>query len=236
MKIRLAIIASLLAVFFCASVQAQSYTPFPGDSQDERTLRIQERVEELYAAGDFERALLIYQKELAPLGDKYAQYMVGYMHLNAQSVPQDKVTALAWYRIAAERGEPVLEQARDALIVSMTAEEIAESNRRFVDLWRSIGDTRIIMSLIRKDMETLRDRTGSRIPGSAASSPAQIFRPSGNPLPPNYYRNVRVRLEARLSYLETRIEFSDVAFESGDEQLKILEEQVRAELAALEIP
>ena len=76
MKIRLALIAGLLAVFFCAPVQAQSYTPFPGVSQDERTLRMQERVEELYAAGDFERALLIYRKDLAPLGDKYAQYMV----------------------------------------------------------------------------------------------------------------------------------------------------------------
>ena len=236
MKIRLAFIAGLLAVFFCASVQAQSYTPFPGVAQDERTLRTQERVEELYSAGDFERALLIYQKELAPLGDKYAQYMVGYMHLNAQSVPQDKASALAWYRIAAERGEPVLVQARDELLASMTAEEIADSNRRFLDLWRSIGDTRILMNLIRKDMDILKSRTGSRIPGSAASSPALIYRPSGEPLPPNYYRDVRVRLEARLTYLETRIEISDVALGSENEQLDVLEAQVRAELAALEVP
>jgi hypothetical protein len=236
LKIRLALIAGLLAVSFCASVQAQSYTPFPGAAHDERTLRIQERVEELYVAGDFERALLIYQKELAPLGDKYAQYMVGYMHLNAQSLPQDKVSALAWYRIAAERGEPALEQARDELVASMTAQEITDSNRGFLDLWSSIGDTRIIMKLIRKDMDTLRDRTGTRIPASAASSPALIFRPSGEPLPPNYYRGVRVRLEARLTYLETRIEITDVAFESENEQLKVLEEQVRAELAALEVP
>ncbi len=236
MKIRLALIAGLLAVFFCAPVQAQSYTPFPGVSQDERTLRMQERVEELYAAGDFERALLIYRKDLAPLGDKYAQYMVGYMHLNAQSVPQDKVSALAWYRIAAERSEPVLVQARDELLAGMTAQEISESNRRFLDLWHSIGDTRILMNLIRKDMDTLKGRTGSRIPGSAASSPALIYRPSGEPLPPNYYRNVRVRLEARLTYLETRIEIRDDAFESDSEQLKVLEDQVRAELAALEVP
>jgi hypothetical protein len=236
LKIWLALIAGLLAVFFCASVQAQSYTPFPGVSQDERTLRIQERVEEVYAAGDFKRALLIYQKELSPTGDKFAQYMVGYMHLNAQSVPKDEVSALAWYRIAAERGEPALEQARDELVAGMTKQEIAESNRRFLDLWHSIGDTRIIMNLIRKDMDTLRDRTGTRIPASATSSPALIFRPSGEPLPPNYYRDVRLRLEARLTYLETRIEIKDVAFESDSEQLKILEDKVRAELAALEVP
>ena len=56
-------------------------------------------------AREYERAFMIYEKELAPLGDKYAQYMVGYMYLNAQSVLQDKISALAWFRIAAERGE-----------------------------------------------------------------------------------------------------------------------------------
>lgn len=228
--------AGLLAAFFCASVQSQTYRPFPGESPDQRTLRTQENVEKLYAAGEYERALFIYENELAPLGDKYAQYMVGYMHLNAQSVPQDKINALAWYRIAAERSEPVLKLARDELVASMTPAEIALANRTFLDLWQSIGDTRLIMELIRKDMNTLKTRTGSRIPGSATSGPAIIFRPSGEPLPPNFYRNVRVRLEARLNYLETKVEVRDVAVASDDEALKLLEEQARAELAALAIP
>ena len=70
---------------------------------NKRTLSTQERVEKMYEAGEYNRALLIYEKDLAPLGDKYAQYMVGYMHLNAKGIPQDKVTALAWYRSAASR-------------------------------------------------------------------------------------------------------------------------------------
>ena len=228
MTIRLAFIAGLLAAFFCTSVQAQTYKPFPGISRDQRTIRTQERVEELYAAGSFERALLIYEKELAPIGDKYAQYMVGYMHLNGQSVPQDKSKALAWYRIAAQRGEPVLLRARDRLIASTTQAEIAASNRIFLDLWNSIGDTRIIMRLIRRDMETLKARTGTRIPGTSVSGPATIYRPSGELLPPNYYRDVRVRLEARLTYLETRVEISDAARDTGDETLQLLEQIGRA--------
>ena len=236
MTIRLALIASLLAAFFCANTQAQTYRPFPGETMNKRTLDTQERVEALYDSGEYKRALFIYEKELAPLGDKYAQYMVGYMHLNAQSVLQDSVSALAWYRIAAERGEPVLRQARDELIESMTAPEIAVSNRIFLDLWQSIGDTRLIMELIREDMNTLKRRSGSRIRRAPTSGPALIYRPSGELLPPNYYRDVRVRLETRLNFLEIKVEIKDVDVESDDEALKLLEQQVQSELAALEIP
>ena len=236
MTIRLALIASLLAAFFCANTQAQTYRPFPGETMNKRTLGTQERVEALYDSGEYKRALFIYERELAPLGDKYAQYMVGYMHLNAQSVSQDSVSALAWYRIAAERGEPALRQARDELIESMTAPEIAVSNRIFLDLWQSIGDTKLIMELIREDMNTLKRRTGSRIRGAPTSGPALIYRPSGELLPPNYYRDVRVRLETRLNFLEIKVEIKDVDVESDDEALKLLEQQVQSELAALEIP
>ena len=99
MKTRLALSAGLLAVVLCAAAGAQDYKPFPGKVTDSRTLAMQERVEELYVAGNFDRAFFIYENELAPIGDKYAQYMVGFMHLNAQAVPQNKARALAWYRL-----------------------------------------------------------------------------------------------------------------------------------------
>ncbi len=236
MTIRLALIAGLLAAFFCANTQAQTYRPFPGETMNKRTFDTQERVEALYDSGEYKRALFIYERELAPLGDKYAQYMVGYMHLNAQSVSQDSVSALAWYRIAAERGEPALRQARDELLESMTAPDVAVSNRIFLDLWQSIGDTKLIMELIREDMNTLKRRTGSRIRGAPTSGPALIYRPSGELLPPNYYRDVRVRLETRLNFLEIKVEIKDIDVESDDEALKLLEQQVQSELAALEIP
>ncbi len=226
----------MLAVLLCTAASAQTYRPFPGDIPDQRTLRTQERVEELYKAGDYDRALLIYQKDLAPLGDKYAQYMVGYMHLNAQGTAMNKAEALAWFRLAAERGEPVLERAQDELIVSMTPAEIAASNRIFIDLWKSIGDTRLVMELIRQDMNTLKARTGSRIPGSARSSSAATYRPSGELLGPSFYRDIRNRLEARLRYLEIKIEVTDLAMDIDYENMRSLEEQVKEELAALDVP
>jgi hypothetical protein len=236
LKIRLALIAGLLAAFFCASVQAQNYKSFPGESADQRTLQTQKRVDELYAAGDHKRALFIYEHELAPRGDKYAQYMVGYMYLKNQGVPQDNARALAWYRLASERENEVLQQARDELAAQLTQAEIDESNRIFLNLLQSIGDTRLLMNLIQRDMITLNNRTGTHIRGSSAGGTSQIVTPDGRLEDPNFYRNIRLRLEARLNYLETKVEISDIASESDDDEIRMFEEQIKSELAAFEVP
>lgn len=237
MKTGLAFITGLFAGLCCATALAQDYKPFPGVSADQRTLATQERVDELYDAGEYKRAFFIYEKELAPRGDKYAQYMVGYMHLNGQSVPRDRVRALAWYRLSAERGYEILEQARDELAQTMSQEEVVASNTILLDLLQKIGDTTLIMKLIRRDMDILKRRTGTHIPSSNIASPMITITPSGIPQDPDFYRNVRRRLEARLNYLETSVVISDdVALETEDERLRLFEEQVKSELAAIDVP
>ena len=236
MNNRLALIAGCLVAFGCAAAFSQDYEPFPGMSADQRTLSMQRRVDELYEAGNYERALFIYEHELAPRGDKYAQYMVGYMYLNAQGVAQDLPKALAWYRLSAERGYELLVRARDQLAATATPGEIQASNGIFVELLQDIGDTALIMKLIRDDMHILESRTGTRIPSSSLSSPVRIYRPDGIPQDVNYYGNVRARLEARLNWLETKVEVNDIALESGNDDVRMFEEQVRAELAALGVP
>ncbi len=236
MKIRLAFITGLLAALCCATAWSQEYARFPGESADQRTLQTQKRVDELYAAGDYRRALFIFEKELSPRGDKYAQYMVGFMYVNAQGVPQDSVTALAWYRLAAEREHEILEQARDELAATMAKDEIEASNQVFVDLLTEMGDTTLLMALIQRDMNTLKSRTGTRITASSVSGPVLIYRRSGEVENPNFYRNVRRRLEARLNYLETKVEISDIPLESDNDELRDFEEKIRADLIALEIP
>ena len=224
----------LLASLWCVVVYAQTYKPFPGITSDSRTIRLQESVEELYAAGNFERAFFIYENDLAPQGDKYAQYMVGYMYLHAQGVEQDKTRAFAWYRLAAERGESVLQRPQRKLIESMSAAEIARSNRFLADLRDSIGDMRLVTKLIEQDLKILKERTGSRVASAEYSGPLIIIKPHGGTVGPNYYHDVRVRLEVRLNYLGTRIEISDIALQIDDEKLRILQEQAKSELAALD--
>lgn len=236
MKIRLALISGLLAALSWAGVSAQDYKPFPGVSADQRTLAMQHRVDELYDAGNYERAFFIYENELAPRGDKYAQYMVGYMYQNGQGVPRDPARALAWYRLSAERGNPMLMAVRDKLAGALSLDEIDRSKTIFASLLRELSDTTLIMKLIQRDMEILKRRTGSHIPGSGVSQPIKVIRPSGIPEDPNFYANVRRRLEARLNYLETKVEIEDLQREPDTGELQQFEEQVRAELASLEVP
>jgi len=234
LKIRLALISGLLASLLCEHAYSQSYKPFPGDTVDQRTRSMQERVEAVYVAGDYERALLIYEKELAPIGDKYAQYMVGYMHLNAEGTPQDKANALAWFRLAAERGEPLLSQVRDELLLEMTPGEVAVSDRIFLELWKSMGDRALLMELIRRDMRTLRAQTGTRIPGSASSGSTAIYKLSGEVVGPNFYRDIRNRLAVRIQYLDARVEISDDVLADEIQKIRSQEEAVKQELSAME--
>lgn len=236
MKTRLALLSGLLASLLCALAHAQTFTPFPGEEIDNRTRSIQERVDAIWDSGDYERALLIYEKELAPVGDKYAQYMVGFMYLNGNGVAEDKMRALAWYRLAAERGDPLLLQTRDELAVQMTPAEIETSNEIFVGLWQQMSDRVLLMQLIRRDMQILKAQTGTHIQGARVTGPTIIYRPRGGPVGPNFYRDVRTRLEARLNYLDARVEISDIVVAEELEQIRIESAELKEELAAIEDP
>lgn len=230
---RLAFITGLIFLVAGAAAQSQTFKHFPGATADQGTMRAFDRVEKLYDQGDYERALLIYEKELAPLGDKYAQYMVGYMHLSGKSVPPDKASALAWYRLAAERGEPALVQARDNLRSTMSDEEVGRSNQIYVALWKKLGDTKLILDLIREDMKDLSVRTGSRIPG-ANSGRLTIVSMSGEDAGDEYYEHLRDRINTRLEYLDSTVGIVDLEFEDDFADIKALELQMREEIKALD--
>lgn len=232
MNKRLAILIGLLTLFAGTVALSQNYKHFPGAAIDQKTMRAQERVDQLYERAEYARALLIYETELAPAGDKYAQYMVGYMNLAGKSVPPDRPAALAWYRLAAERGEPAFVQARDALYNTLSPEEVERSNSIFVDLWQEIGDNRLILNLIRVDMEILRSRTGTRIPGGTTGQ-LTVINLTGRGGSERFYRDVQERMETRLKYLKTNVEIIDIEQGEDVNDIRSLEMEVRKELAAL---
>lgn len=236
LKTGLALACSALIAFGPSPAWSQSYKHFPGEPQDQRTLRTLDRVEELYESGEYGRAFLIYEKELAPIGDKYAQYMVGYMHLAGLSVPKSRVRALAWYRLAAERGDPLIVQERDALLQTMSDAEIEQSNEIFVDLWQELGDRRLLLELIREDMKILSERTGSRLPGGDTRPLTVINVRSRSNGGDNFYKQVQERVELRLNYLETEVVISDIAAASDQHDIRTMEEDIRRKFSALRSP
>ena len=121
-------------VLFCCASAAQSGESFPRQAPDQNLIKTQQKVDELFEKGDYERAMFIYREELAPGGDKFAQYMVGYMHYSGRGVAEDQVEASAWYRLAAERGEESYIRVRDVLLSLFNEEQRARSDAIYAEL------------------------------------------------------------------------------------------------------
>jgi len=233
-NIKSAIAAGLVAALASLSAYSDAYRHFPGADADRATIRAQELVEQLYESREYERALLIYEKELAPIGDKYAQYMVGFMNLAGKGVATNRPVALAWYRMAAERNEPAILHARDQLFQALTPEEIAVSDDMYVRLWRKYGDNRLVLNLVHEDIEILTARTGSRIPGSYTSPITVVPLRSSQVSSEAYYERVEQRLDERLDYLETNVEIIDIEQDDQTAVARSLESEIRKEMAGID--
>ena len=197
---------AVTACLFVSVAAAQSNNSFPKMPVDAKTVRVQTQAEEVYNRTDYKRAFFIYSKELAPIGDKYGQYMVGFMYLTGKGVEEDRVAASAWYRLAAERGTKEFVKVRDQVMRSLDDAERAESDRQFIELRKKYSDLILLAGAIREDYDELGERTGSRL--SAGGSRLSTSRPvvvldmggsgsSGS----DYYSSIQRRLQARLDYI-----------------------------------
>ena len=221
---------SLLAVAFSLQFSVavgQTPTDFPGVPPESRTIRTQARVEELFERRKYVRAHFIYRNELAAIGDKYAQYMVGFMYLTGKGVQKDAVMASAWYRLAAERQTPEFVAARDRLMTAFDAVDIARSDQAYIGLCLQYSDLVLMLQLARKDMTMLNERTtGSRL--SSSSTPVVIINPRlGNVLSSEqYFRQIKKRLQSRLDFITDRVNIDKVDANVGADELVTLQQRV----------
>lgn len=215
-----------------AVASSQNYPSFPGGETDRATLRTQERVEELYVQGSYDRAYFIYRKELAPRGDKYAQYMIGYMHFTGAGVPEDHAVALAWYRLAAERGEPAIERARDELQKTLSPTQIATADGLLAQLKSELSDRVLIYELVQTDLDILRNSAG-RGSSKASGNMLVIDRRYGYMSGAQYYQLIKNRLSARLKYLKRQVDVVDVV---GAETMELarIESEIRELIAEID--
>ncbi len=192
-------VLALMALWLCAG-SATAGDPFPGYVPDQRMVKTQQRVDKLFEKGHYDRALVIYRDELAPLGDKFAQYMVGYMHLTGAGVEEDAVVAGAWYQLAAERGNPKFVSINDALHGLLNEEQQLRSEALFTELMLEMGDVAIVSKLVGED---LRELAGRR----AALGPFDFLADRGEgSVNASYYRVVRDRIVVRLEFLREQLE------------------------------
>ena len=216
---------SVLACLSATSF-AQRSSELSADFPDSRTMAVQAKVEKLFDAGEFERAFFIYRNELSPLGDKYAQYMVGFMYQTGLGVDDDIVAAAAWYQLAAERDTREFFVVRDRYLHVIDEDDAAEARAQYRELRLKYSDLAVLLSSIKRNVKELEGRTGSRVRGQ--SSPVTVIesRSSSFSSGTDYYGNIREELEARVMLLKEIGDFQDLEVDADGINVHDLERRV----------
>jgi len=237
---RLTFCVALIACLACAvtipGAFAQDFSSSGGYVRDSEILRVQDKAEELFERGDYKRAHFIYLNELAPIGDKYAQYMVGFMNMTGLGVREDPVLASAWYRLAAERHTAPFIAVRDDMNRRLDTIDMERSDEIYLRLRRDFSDIAVRMREVREDYELLNDGpTGSRT--SRSSSPVIIVKPrEGSSMSMDAYRGeITRRMQKHLNFIARTLEIEQVNADSiSSTRIGDLEEQVMTFVARVD--
>lgn len=218
----------LLSMFLLAGTVAIAAESFPGGAPSRTIIKTQEKVDSLFERGKYERALFIYRHELAPLGDKYAQYMIGYMHLTGKGVDGDLATAAAWYRLAAERRQDTFVREHDKLMSLLSAEQRARADEAYVALRSELGDAALIVQLVEDDLEALSNRIKGISFSLDTASRGNFDRQN------SINEQTAERIRARMKYLGEKLESDDSVVEAERQHYAELKPRVQRELGEFE--
>jgi TPR repeat protein len=199
-----------------------------------QTMATQDKVDGLFNAGDFERAFFIYRNELAPVGDKYAQYMVGYMYLTGMGVGEDPILASAWYRLAAERDTPEFVAARDQLLRNMNENEMRRSTVEYVELRAEYCDLAVLLSSVKRNLSEVEGKTGSRLHGESTAMTVISPRNGGVQSGAGYYGAIKNELEDRLKLMKEIGDFEGMNTDPDQVNLRELERDVQERIASFD--
>ncbi len=224
------LISRLAAVLLLAvSMAAFSQDGFPGGEASSSILKAQEKADSYFAKGKFDKAMLIYRDELAPVGDKYSQYMIGYMYLAGKGVQEDAIMASAWYRLAAQRENAQYVRIRDGLLALFNDEQLSRSDQLYVGLRQDMGDLTLVHKMLQRDMQILRQRSGSEL-----FLQAEIERGSRRFGREEFDAAVS-RMVPRIEYLERQMAVEKTLAESEKEALTKLLDEAEKEVDAYNV-
>lgn len=209
------LIISLGLMFTSVAALAASQLSFPGEAPRESVTSAMKKAEAAYSAGDFKTAFWYFRKELAPLGDKYAQYMVGHMLEHGEGVNRDKEAAAAWYMLAAERGHQDIVNVSQQFQQSLSSDQLSSVRQQAISLKTDIGDRALIERLIRRDVDKLNNMTGSRVANgrSSCARSVRVYDPRdlrGSVSVDRFCKTLNARIEKRMQYLGGYVEFGEL--------------------------
>lgn len=211
--------AGLIVISFTTCANAQSMgQAFPGVPDTRFVADLKRDADRAYDRGDYDRAYRILSKSLSWRGDKYAQYLLGVMHLNGQGVPRDPALGVAWLRLATERNNARLVAAYKDAAATLDDAQLARSDLLFEELKDEYGDRIVLARLVRKDMRELNRSTGSRL-GATDFLPLSIVGLDGRRVPGSeFYGSIRQRMNTRLGYLNGVVELGEFELVEDDDE------------------
>ena len=111
------------------------------------------------AGKDYSFAINMYEVS-ASWAYKPAQYNLGVIYLKGEGVPVDRPRAMAWFALAAERGDADYVQARELLYADLDKDEFAQANA----IWREqYGDAVALARAKMRWAQVKAEQTGSRV-------------------------------------------------------------------------
>ncbi len=165
MKIKVGTCIALAALLGTGTASAIEFVPSViADDGPEQA----QAAEQAFAAEDYSSAYQIYLEKLAPRGDKYAQYMIGYMHLNGLGQEPDKVRGTAWLMLAAERNQEQFVEIRDAALQQLNADQRTEAQEEYDNLSVTYGDCKVTRTMLQEERDLLAPVTGTRLTTNVA--------------------------------------------------------------------
>jgi TPR repeat protein len=213
---------------------SQRSSELSADLPNTRTMATQDKVDALFDAGHFKRAFFIYRNELALVGDKYAQYMVGYMYLTGMGVEEDTIRASAWYRLAAERGTLEFVAVRDQLLRKLNDEEMQLSNAEYIELRTKYCDLAVLLASVKRNLSEVGAKTGSRIQGENNSMTVVDPRNGRVQSGAEYYGALRAEMEDRLKLMKEIGGFEGMSTNPEQVNLRELERDVKAHIESFD--
>ncbi|CAN5273356.1 hypothetical protein BH24PSE2_BH24PSE2_05590 [soil metagenome] len=146
----------------------------PNEAPSERLEAAQAEADDAFDGGRYEEAYDLYLDDLVPIGDKYAQYMIGLMHLRGLGIEKDVPLGAAWLELAAERGDEKLGAERDAVLAGLDEQQRKQQQALFKDLQAQYSDCALVSRGLEEDRKKVTATTGSRL-AQSDNSPLTIL-------------------------------------------------------------
>lgn len=218
----------LVLLLWLLGVTAIAEAGFPGRAPDRDIIKTQEKADSLVERGRYDRAMFIYRHELAPVGDKYAQYMIGFMYLAGKGVEADPAVAAAWYRLAAEREQDTFVNEHAKLFSLLTEDQRRRADGIYEELRSELGDAALIVKLVDDDLQSLRNRIKENPFSQDTISRSNFDRQQ------TLNDQIVKQIRSRLAYLEEKLQTDAAVIAVERQRIEELAARAEREIAEFE--